>query len=314
MTTGAVCRAVGILAASFVLVACQVQSVPAPAQSDSTRATPGATASPTEDASPVARVCRGPDVDWSALPLVAQAWGMTWNERDHAKRLQLLEQAWADTGDYADMTVGARVIGRQAVADEIGQFMEPGDYFEPRGWIASDEHHGYMQLRWNYCSAAGFRFEGVDFAELAADGRIQRVTDFFAFEPEMPRPVCAPPAGDWAGIPEIARKWAATTNSDPATRMALLREVFAEGGSYVDPSDTQPVVGDEALDERVAGMLWDGAFFEAAAWGDGDSHHGYLRLRWRLCDRDVPGLEGTDYVELDDAGKFMRVVGFFPWP
>ena len=261
-----------------------------------------------------AGVCRGPDVDWSALPPVAQAWGKAWNERDDAARLRLLEEAWADTGDYADETVAARVVGREAVATMIGQFMEPGDYFEPREWIPSDQHHGYAQLRWSLCSSEGFQFEGVDFAELAADGRIQRLTDFFAIEPEVPRPVCAPPAGDWTGIPEIARKWAATTISEPPTRMALLKEVFAEGGSYVDPSDDQPVVGYEALDERVAGMLWDGAFFEAAAWSEGDAHHDYLRLRWRLCDKDVPGLEGVDYVELDAEGRFSRVIGFFPWP
>jgi hypothetical protein len=261
-----------------------------------------------------AGVCRGADVDWSALPPVAQAWGKAWNERDDAARLRLLEEAWADTGDYADPTVGARVVGREAVSDEIGRFMQPGDYFEPRDWLASDEHHGYMQLHWNYCSSDGFQFDGVDFVELAPDGRIQRVTDFFAVEPAQPRAICAPPVGDWTGIPDIARKWAATTVSDPTTRRALLREVFTADGSYVDPSDEEPVVGYEALDARVSGMLWEGAFFEAAAWTDGDSHHDYLRLRWRLCDQDVPGLEGVDFVELNDAGKFVRVIGFFPWP
>jgi hypothetical protein len=87
--------------------------------------------------------CRGAAVDWSAMPPVAQAWGKAWNERDGAARLRLLEGAWADSGDYADPPVGARVVGREAVSDEIGQFMEPGDYFEPREWISSDEHHGY---------------------------------------------------------------------------------------------------------------------------------------------------------------------------
>jgi hypothetical protein len=106
----------------------------------------------------------------------------------------------------------------------------------------------------------------------------------------------------------------AAAGADPATRSALIREVFAEGATYVDPSDAAPVVGHVNLDERVAGMLWDGAFFEAAAWADGDDHHQYMRLRWRLCDKDAPGLEGTDFVELDGAGRFLRVIGFFPWP
>lgn len=107
------------------------------------------------------------------------------------------------------------------------------------------------------------------------------------------------------GIPEIAPKWAATTTSDATTRMALLREIFASGGSYVDPSDEQAVVGYDALGKRVAGMLWEGAFLEAAAWTPEDSHHDDMRLRWRLCDGDAPGLVGTDFVELDVAGRFL---------
>ena len=66
------------------------------------------------------------------------------------------------------------------------------------------------------------------------------------------------------------------------------------------------------LARRGCGMLWEGAFFEAAAWRDGDAHR-LPAARWRLCDKDA-GLEGVDFVELDDACKFVRVIGFFPWP
>jgi hypothetical protein len=211
----------------------------------------------------------------------------------------------------------APVTGRRPFAEIIGAFLadRPGVYFEPSEWIASDFHHGYVQMRWRLCGPdQEVVLDGVDFGELDAGGRLQRSTGFFAFETEQARPVCAPPAGDWSGIPEIARKWAATTVSDARPRVALLQEIFAPDGSYVDPSDEKPVVGYDALEVRVAGMLWEGAFFEAAAWAAEDSHHDYLRLRWRLCDKDVPGLEGTDYVELNDAGRFLRVIGFFEWP
>ena len=314
-----IARTMLLVGISAVLLACQGQSAP----SDTSAAavsSPTAAAAGLQSQQPSGAdgTCRGPEVDWSALPPVARAYGKAWNERDPATRLQLVEQALTDSGAYADPTMdGPRVTGHEAIADMIGQFLngEDGNYFQPTEWIASDQHHGYLQMRWQFCSADGeVLLEGVDFGEPGPDGRIQRVTGFHPLEVEAPRAVCAPPAGDWTGIPEIARKWAASTDSDPATRNQLLREVFAEGGSYVDPSDVQRIVGYEALDERVAGMLWDGAFFEAAAWGDGDSHHDYLRLRWRLCDKDVPALEGTDYVELDAAGKFVRVVGFFPWP
>jgi len=275
------------------------------------------TARPSADAMPSVDSCRGSNVEWSALPPVAQAYGRAWNERDDAKRVELLELAWADGGSYVDPTMDGRVVGREPFADHIGAFLagRPGEYFEPSQWIASDEHHGYMQMRWRLCSEAGETvLDGVDFGELGPDGRIQRATGFFALEPETPRPVCASPVGDWSGIPDIARKWAAAGVSDPATRAALIREIWADDGSYVDPSDERPVVGHDAITERAAGMLWEGAFFEAAAWTDGDDHHHYLRLRWRLCDKDDAGLEGTDYVELDDAGQFARVIGFFEWP
>lgn len=264
-----------------------------------------------------AAVCRGPDVDWSALPAVAEAYGRAWNERDPAARRALLQQAWTDDGSYVDPTMSAPVAGREAMIQHIGAFLEgrPGQYFEP-AWIASDQHHGYLQMRWRLCGQNGqVDLEGVDFGELGSDGRIKRSTGFFAIEPvEQSRPVCQPAAGEWSGIPDVARKWAAAAASDDAEHAALIREVWAEGGSYVDPSDQSAIVGRAAIAERVAGMLWEGAFFEAAAWTAGDDHHGSMRLRWRLCSPEGPGLEGTDFVELAADGRFQRVVGFFPWP
>ena len=307
-------RALGLVGIGVALLACQAQSGPTHLPSP---ATPPATAAvaASESAQPsAARACRGPDVDWSALPPVAQAYGKAWNERDDAARMRLLEEALTDTGAFVDSSLDEWVTGPEAIADLINQFMEPGTYFEPRAWFASDQHHGFIHLRWNFCSDDGLVFDGEDFGEVGPGGRFERVTSFFAFPDEAPRPVCPPPMGNWTGIPELARKWAATALSDSATRMALLREIFAKGGSYVDPSDAEPVVGYDALAERVGGMLWEGAFFEAAAWTEGDSHHDAMRLRWRLCDKDIPGLEGVDLVELDDAGKFLRVIGFFPWP
>ena len=250
------------------------------------------------------------------MPPVAQAYGKAWNERDSATRLRLVEKAWTENGSYVDPTMETRVVGREAFADMVGHFLggRSGEYFEPMAWLASDQHHGYLQMRWHFCSPGGLQFAGVDFGELAPDGRLQRVTGFFAFEPEQPRDVCAAPVGDWTGIPEIAREWAASAGSDTKSRRALIERIFSAHGSYVDPSDELPVVGYDALEARVAGMLWEGAFFEAAAWGDGDDHHDYLRLRWRLCEGQDAGLEGTDYVELDEASRFVRVIGFFEWP
>ena len=271
--------------------------------------------SPTPTPAPTfpATACRGANVDWSDLPAALAAYGSAWNAPDVETGDELLQTALAADATYIEpwteeLVVGARAIaGLNATAD--------GRYLEPRNWESGDLHHGFAQLRLRVCTPGGIDVGAVDdFLELDAGGRINRVARYFTTRADDERPsVCELPAGNWTGIPEIARKWAATTISEPAERATLLREVIAEHGWYVDPSDAAPVVGYDALEERIGGMLWEGAFFEAAAWADDDAHHDTMRLRWRLCDRDRPGLEGVDYVRQGEDGRFTSVVGFFPW-
>jgi len=292
---------------------------------------PGPTATPADPTPPVPSLmtlaprptlppvaCDG-FVTWTGLPAAVANYGGAWNGGDDEQfREGRLVVALAEDASFVDPTMEKRVVGREGLGAHIAAAHERNadTYYEPREWIPSDAHHGYAQLRWRLCARDGDPLLlGDDFLELDADGRITRATRFFATEGTEPaRPVCHLPLGDWTGVPDIARKWAATTVSEPATRAALVAEIFAESGSYVDPSDDVPVLGHHAIVERVAGMLWAGAFFEAAAWTEGDDHHDYMRLRWRLCDREAPGLEGVDYVEIGEDGRLARVVGFFPWP
>ncbi len=43
-----------------------------------------------------------------------------------------------------------------------------------------------------------------------------------------------------------------------------------------------------------------------------DSHHGFARYGWNLTGPDgTVAVSGIDVVQFDDAGKLLRVVGFF---
>ncbi len=43
-----------------------------------------------------------------------------------------------------------------------------------------------------------------------------------------------------------------------------------------------------------------------------DAHHGFARYGWDLVGPDgTVAVSGTDFVEFDDDGKLLRVVGFF---
>ena len=128
--------------------------------------------------------CRGAEVDWSALPAVAQGYGKAWNERDPAARRALLDEVWAEDGTFADQTYETPIAGRETLARHIGQFQEAGfgAYFEPRPMAEGDAHNGNLRIPWTYCDADGnVVWVGEDIAELDAEGRIQRVLSFFVF-------------------------------------------------------------------------------------------------------------------------------------
>ena len=133
---------------------------------------------------PATSSCKGPNVDWSALPPAGQGYAKAWNERDPAARRALLETVWAGDGTFADQTYETPIVGLETLAHDIGKFQEAGfgAYFEPRPIAEGDVHHGHMRLPWTYCDAEGnVVWVGEDIAELDAVGLIQRVLSFFVF-------------------------------------------------------------------------------------------------------------------------------------
>ena len=114
---------------------------------------------------------------------IVASYGAAWNEPDEAARTALLEKAWADDGFYQDPLGTAD--GRAALVAHIGGFHErfPGHTID----VASGVDSNVGDLRWAWVMRNGDEvvLDGVDFAELAADGRIQRIAGFFGPLPPL---------------------------------------------------------------------------------------------------------------------------------
>jgi hypothetical protein len=120
-----------------------------------------------------------------SLQEIVDAYGAAWNERDDAARAELLERAWADDGVYCDPS--ATVNGRAALVAHIGGFHQtmPDHTIDLTSGV--DAHAGKFRFTWVMRKAGEVALEGVDFGELAPDGRIQRIVGFFGpFPPSAP--------------------------------------------------------------------------------------------------------------------------------
>lgn len=114
---------------------------------------------------------------------VVSIYGASWNEPDAQRRVELLEQAWAPGGVYLDPS--AKAEGRDALAAHISGFrsMMPGHSIDIRSGV--DLHGNVFRFAWVMRNAAGDVLEGMDYGELADDGRIARIVGFFGPFPEM---------------------------------------------------------------------------------------------------------------------------------
>jgi hypothetical protein len=109
---------------------------------------------------------------------IVAAYGQAWNEPDEGSRRALLEQSWTDDGVYCDPT--ARITGRDALVTHIARVAErmPNTRIELRSRV--DQHGPNFRFAWAMIDADGQQvLEGVDFGQLADDGRIRSITGFF---------------------------------------------------------------------------------------------------------------------------------------
>lgn len=101
-----------------------------------------------------------------------------WNEPDEAARRRLLERCWTDGATYTDPSV--HIADLDALVAHARLFAQrwPGAAIVLTGGI--DVHNGMVRFAWQVRGPDGRALRaGVDFGELAADGRLQRIVGFF---------------------------------------------------------------------------------------------------------------------------------------
>jgi hypothetical protein len=113
---------------------------------------------------------------------VVRTYASAWTETDESARRRALQAAWADDGAYCDPT--ALVEGREALVKHIGGFQAQMPAHQLVTTSDVDEHHGFLRFTWAIHDSDGsVVLEGVDFGELADDGRLRRIVGFFVTPP-----------------------------------------------------------------------------------------------------------------------------------
>lgn len=111
----------------------------------------------------------------------------------------------------------------------------------------------------------------------------------------------------------VARYCAAWGTVDRDAREALVDQVWAEGGEYVDPQPVR-VTGRTALTAEIIRFQRDnpGTTFRCSAT---QAHHAFVRYTWAMVGANgVAGFQGMDFGELNAAGQLVRIVSFFGAP
>lgn len=120
------------------------------------------------------------------------AYAEAWNTPDAARRRELLDKGLTDDCSYTDPAYEVR--GREELVEHIGRSLK-GEAYDGLGVGARipfssgvDEHHGMFRFTWVLIEPKEQQvlLEGMDFVELADDGRIRRIIGFFGAFPPVP--------------------------------------------------------------------------------------------------------------------------------
>jgi len=114
----------------------------------------------------------------AAIDETIAVYSAAWGEADAAKRRQMLQRVWAPDGTYMDPI--SQLKGVDALVERINGFRSklPGGQIVP--WSRVDVHHNVLRFAWRLVGPDGAILnEGMDFATLAPDGRLQSVVGFF---------------------------------------------------------------------------------------------------------------------------------------
>jgi SnoaL-like domain len=101
-----------------------------------------------------------------------------WSDPDPARRREILRAVWADGATYTDPTVHAE--GLDDLLAHIDEVLARRQGAKVVRTSRVDAHHGLARFAWHVVQADGTPLpEGLDLAELSADGRIRRIIGFF---------------------------------------------------------------------------------------------------------------------------------------
>ena len=102
-----------------------------------------------------------------------------WAEPDQGARLAVLSEIWAEDGVYVDPEVPDGVRGPAALSDLITTSLDEMPGLEIKATTALVLLGDRGWYRWEATTADGEAFDGIDFVEFDAEGRIERLTNFY---------------------------------------------------------------------------------------------------------------------------------------
>jgi SnoaL-like domain len=109
---------------------------------------------------------------------------------------------------------------------------------------------------------------------------------------------------------KLAEQYIAAWNeTDPAARRALIDEVWAADGRYIDPM--AEVTGRDQIDAVIAAAQAQFAGMTFRLAGAVDAHHDQARFTWELGPDSTDALVvGFDVAQRDADGRLSLVLGF----
>ena len=94
------------------------------------------------------------------------------------RRAELVERAWAADGRLVDPPLAGE--GHDAISDIATAMHEHYAGHRFRRTSDVDHHHEFLRFAWELVGPDGeVTLTGLDVGELAADGRLRRITGFF---------------------------------------------------------------------------------------------------------------------------------------
>lgn len=116
-------------------------------------------------------------VETTPIESVIASYVAAWSEPDAAARQHLLAAIWHEQGVYTDPV--SHAAGRDALNDLIAGFLagNPGATFVLEGDI--DHHHHHIRFFWRVRLTDNREMSGMDYGEVADDGRLMKIVGFF---------------------------------------------------------------------------------------------------------------------------------------